>query len=198
MPITFLDGTMIELVYPTSANLSALPITLNGDAFWGTSGVGLTIVHGARSQVFAQLPSDRFYRDATGGAVPSYGSASNGYLGFEIGHWTVAAFMGSLPESDRALVARSLAGFERRSGFLVLTPYPPVRLGPIDGPDAMLGNAVELIRRPCGQFGGRRTTGGLTVESTQSDSVVLCDAQENLVASFNGSTQRIADQLQIR
>jgi hypothetical protein len=201
IPVTFLDGTSIELVHPPTVDLAQLGLAGEAGVVLPGSvptGAALAILQGSPEEIFSNRTPDR--RWANG--AKEYDKSAGAYLAVPIGSWTVIATTESTSNDERATFAMAIAGHVNSNGYLVLTPHPPVMLGPADGPDIQFGSGVVgLIRRPCDPLSGRHTSAGLAIESGTDNQLAgtsLCDQRRNLVIHLSGQAEQIADQLQVR
>jgi hypothetical protein len=201
LPVTFLDGTSIQLVHPRTVDLAHLGLAWQAEAVLPGSvpkGVLLRILHGAPAEIFPNRTPDKTFPNG----AQEYDESAGGYLAVPIGSWTVIATTESTSNDERATFAMAIAGHVNSNGYLVLTPHPPVMLAPADGPNIQFGNGiVGLLRRPCDPLSGRHTSAGLAIESATDNHLGgtwLCDQGRNLVIYLTGQAEPIAEQLQVR
>jgi hypothetical protein len=140
MPITFPDGSRAELAYPPQLNLHGLNVTPDGYLQLGQSGCGRSFI-AARSDLRGEIWRGKpaaTYPGSGGGLVglwsPAKGAEPYHWLAYRFGEWNLfVPCDDSAEQNDERRIqsrwARSLAGKELPSGFLVLDPQPPLRFG---------------------------------------------------------------------
>lgn len=154
MPITFPDGTRMELLYPPPLNLAELGINPNTYGAMQGSGCGGNLLirsFDAKGEVFeGEQPIAVFETPAGGRAElwPGKESWPGDWLVFQFGHWQVLV---SCPvPRERALEgaeqwASALEGEETADGFLILTARDPLTVaegGDRSGPELFIEGAT--------------------------------------------------------
>lgn len=163
LPLTFFDGTRLELVYPSGLRLgdgSFVPGATAGISASATGGRPLPgrtiIVHYGQVSVLTQEQPARTYAGVNGTTVGLYPSAHVDprfppldVLGFQFGNWGV--FVEDLPpgnpndqrylmtDAERSIWADHLGGHVSADGFLILDPTSPLTLGGSDQPVGVIG-----------------------------------------------------------
>ena len=163
LPLTFFDGTRLELVYPRGLRLGDgrfVPGATAGISASATGGRPLPgrtiIVRYGQVSGLTQEPPARTYPGVNGTTVGLYPSARVDprfppldVLGFQFGNW--ALFVEDLPpgnandqgyfmtDVERSIWAGHLGGHVSIDGFLVLDPTSPLTLDGSDQPVGVIG-----------------------------------------------------------
>ena len=148
MPVTFLDGTTAEIVYPRSLDIAGLGATPYGS---GTlpdcCPRDFAFFHGPGP--FSLAASDQPLK--TFGPVrllPGVPDLGKNYLVFTIGDWQLGVW-DDMSDAERAAWAAHLTGHIAPDGFPVLTATAPLDLDPRNG--GAFGPSIEF-GRPGGQI----------------------------------------------
>ncbi len=168
MPVTFLDGTTAEIVYPSEleiASLGAHPYgsgTLEGPGFDGCCARDFEFAYGDTSALAMAGPSIKEFRGADGRPVRLVSGPPGwpaDYLVFQIGPWRLGVWEdGTMTDDQLATWAEQLHGRVSPDGFPVITATGPLRLTEAgEGPGPALG------------FGDPDTAGQLSLQLRECD-----------------------------
>jgi hypothetical protein len=165
MPVTFLDGTTAEVVYPRALDLAGLGVRPAGSAeLAGCCARDFFFPSGGESWFAAAGPPLKQFAGADGQAVVLWPGRSDDvgrYLVFHFGSWWMGVWDdagGSTMTDDQLAVwATHLRGRQTPDGFLILQATPPLRVaGPGPGATAPRlefgtqdGRSVALTVEPC-------------------------------------------------
>ncbi|MGH2821108.1 MAG: hypothetical protein ACRDJ5_10700 [Actinomycetota bacterium] len=223
VPVTFPDGTSVELVYPSRLDLAGLGV------YPGTSAAladpystrGLDMSRGvARALVEGDTPLG-CYRGFRGSQVELWRAADpdryiDYWLFFRFGAWTVAIWDDDdqpfgLSERQRARWAAGLRARETRRGWLVFGSAPPLRLHVEEkgwgDPHLQFGNLrLTLFPADCRPFEEVPTTtiGSRRVhlyKGTRHWFAEWCDPLASMVATMEGTgrfLRSVARELEVR
>jgi hypothetical protein len=160
MPVTFVDGSSAELVFPNGLGLGdmgALMFTAGG---LGNVDRGIDFRYGDGSCLMGDGPT-QVYEGAGGTRVETWVGPpeclDGGHLVYRFGDWFVGVRTDRLIEAERGEWARNLGGSETEDGFLVLRAIAPLFLqkaGEPEGPEILLqakgGNPfIRFFPGPC-------------------------------------------------
>jgi hypothetical protein len=175
MPVTFLDGTTAEVVYPKALDLASLGLRPGGSAeLVGCCARDFTFPPGGESWFAAAGRPLKQFTGADGQPVVLWPGRSNDvgrYLVFHFGSWWMGmwddAGGSTMTDEQLATWATHLRGRMTPDGFLVLQAVSPLRLagpGPAaTAPHLAFGNqndrSVTLTVEPC-EIPTERSTDG--------------------------------------
>jgi hypothetical protein len=211
MPVTFLDGSTAEVVYPADLDLAGM----GADPYGSGTLYEPPLDCCARDFLFAY--GEPFLRAPAGKLLKEYPGADGGsvrllqnpgaadYLVFEIGEWRLGVW-NNMSDETRALWSANLRGRVSVDGFPVLAATPPVRLtqlGQAYGPSLEFGHLDGSSVR----FSPTRTCPPNYVEPRADqlpDGVstpVLCRPEWSMLVNITGDrtfAERIINTLQVR
>ena len=210
LPLTFPDGSRVELVYPSGIDLTSRGVRPYSSGYLPGVGRDFNIYFGAVQETLSRYTVEQLggYVDADGSQVGFYHLADYGlevnHLAFEFDGWTVLVYDyrrgAGMSDEQRATWARSFHGRVDRDGFLILSADPPLRLaaaGDHAGPELSVGGAqagLGLVVGPCEPY-----------EDPQADPTSgyfsWCDPVAGMVVHASGDAEFIAlmrEQLEIR
>jgi hypothetical protein len=219
-PVTFLDGTRLEVILPhTLADLveGFAPAAEVGWDFGTCCGRSLDVRHGTIADLFGDATPITTYTDAAGNPVPYYAVAQDdlNYLAFQFGSWVVLAWDGGseeFSEADRARFASLLDGHETDDGFLVLDPVAPMVVRGTDSPDgrfdgstrgdALIGILLgEGAKANCESDVPTATTArGYAVKTFETNRLGVCTPDQSVLLHITGVSlsQDDLDQIEVR
>ena len=212
MPVTFLDGSTAEIVYPADLDLAGM----GADPYGSGALYDPPLDCCARDFLFAYgeplLPAPagtllKEYPGADGGTVrllQGDPSAAN-YLVFDIGEWRLGVW-DDMSDETRAMWSANVRGRVSADGFPVLSATPPVRLtqlGQAYGPSLEFGH----LDGNSAKFSPARTCPPDYVEPRADElpggvsTLVLCRPDWSMVVNIIGDrtfAERIINTLQVR
>lgn len=199
LPLTFPDGTSLELVYPTELALGQLGlrpyVTAGVMTSEGLCGGGLITYHDDQWFRGDSTPIATF-AGATGPVelwtVPDdYPTAR--YLIFRFGSWTLGVPDGAGCEATaelRETWASQLKGKETENGFLILEASQPIRVvrDGAQAPTLLFGDGpdLEIVLQDCASFGADDEVDGKPVFRS-ADQFSWCLPEVSLVVHVFGS-----------
>lgn len=146
--MVLLDGTRMSAALPVSLAADVKGFFPGGAVGWDFGvccGRALEVIHGSVTELYGNRAPEAVYVDAASRPVNFY-AMSDGldYLVFQFGSWVVRAWDDGpgagerFNDETRTRFASLLDGYETPEGFLVLNPTDPMRMMPVDSPDATL------------------------------------------------------------
>lgn len=216
MPVTFLDGTTAEIVYPNDLDLAGMGAEPYGSGALYDPPLQCCARDFAfgYGEPFGLAPAGtplKEYPGADGGSVRLLQGHPGGpdYLLFEIGGWRLGVWdnmSDSMSDELRALWSAHLRGRVSSDGFPVLSSTPPLRLTPLGqshGPSLVFGQ----VDSDSVQFSPTRTCPPETVTPRVDQlpdglsTLVLCRPEWTMRVSIIGDrtfAERITNTLQVR
>jgi hypothetical protein len=210
LPLTFPDGSQVELVYPAGIDLTSHGVGPYSSGYLSGIGRDFNIYFGTVEETLGRFTVEQLgaYPDADGNPVGFYHLADYGlevnHLAFEFDGWTVLVYdyrrSAGMSDEQRATWARSFHGRVDQAGFLILTADPPLRLaeaGDHAGPSLSVGGehaGLGLVVGPCEPYDDPQ-------EDPTSGQFSWCDPVAEMVVHASGDAEFIAlmrEQLEIR
>jgi hypothetical protein len=181
LPLTFPDGTRMEVAYPPELALAELGLVPYGSATLQG--------HSPHPDRADEVGRDFLIR--YGAVDPRPGS-----LVFAFGHWRVEVYdyaagdPAAMTDDERRSFSRSLSGRETDDGFLILEASPPLRLaeaGEHAGPTLELGPPspppwLSLTLHPCGRR-AESTSPGFASWCLSEDVIVHATGDRRFIAA---------------
>jgi hypothetical protein len=213
MPVTFLDGTTAEIVYPRDLDIAG-----RGVDPYGSGHLEVPPSESCCQRDFAFAYGEPFLLAAPGAPLRVFpgadgrpvrllrGHAGAGvdYLVFEIGQWRLGVWDGQMSDEQRAFWSANLRGRVSTDGLPVLSATVPLRLTPLGGsfgPSLEFGRAEENEIR----FSPTRTCSNvepqLDVLPDGQSTLVLCRPEWSMsvnAVSDRVFLQRVIDALSVR
>jgi hypothetical protein len=213
MPVTFIDGTTAEIVYPRDLDLAG-----RGVDPYGSGQLEVPPSESCCQRDFAFAYGEPFPLAASGAPLRVFPSADGrpvrllrghpvagvDYLVFEIGAWRLGVWDGQMSDEQRALWSANLRGRVSTDGFPVLSATVPLRLTPLGesfGPSLEFGRAEENGL----QFSPTRTCPDvepqLDVLPDGQSTLVLCRTEWSMSVNAVGDrafVQGVIDGLKVR
>jgi hypothetical protein len=217
LPVAFLDGTTVELVYAPALRLERHTMQPSGELYEGTPDLKL----GDLETSFLVTRTDRpvlaepaeTYPDGAGGVVRRWAAVQESQEVLRFGPWLVDL----TPYLDRPLTDKELAaltehlvGYETASGWLALRGTGPVRTWNLgeDPPETELFFDDLTVTTGCIDVGGAHVSerNGLLVQRIPEgaalgvDFVSWCDRDRRFTVSVEGleRAERLMDGLTFR
>ena len=167
MPLTFTDGTQIELIHPQSLPLASLGVR----PYVSACGTDLSVVWGDGEGVLYSGEAVNTFEGSSStdsSQVGLYDRAAHvpGYvLVFPFGRWTAGALFQREHDPAIAGCAAGLRGSENVGGFLRLSAVGSISLmeqGHVGGPQMILGEApptsITLTAEECSPYEGKEVS----------------------------------------
>lgn len=216
MPLTFLDGTTAEIVYPPDldiAGMGAVPYSSGRlyDPPINCCARDFAVSYDQR--VPSSLEPVKEYPGVDGRPVRFFEGPGPDYLVFEIGDWRLAVWDGAggalMSDEARAMWSANMSGRVSIDGFPVLTATAPVRLqgpGESHGPEIGFsssangdGNSIEF--RPSPECPAGFDEPQIEEHSGGQLSLILCRPQWSMMVNASGDRAfvlRVVEALDVR
>lgn len=205
MPVTFLDGTFVEMLYPADFPFETLDVISRGDVILdhhdfilrrddSSTARGSVVFtwrgdgHGGAPAAVEAGPHGQWVTRWNPVPTPRYGDA------FGLGSWVVVfdneVDQGPLAAADAAAIRRHLWGLQTEAGFLALGSNGPLELWPGDeGPPLLelaIGPDITLLSDCMRGSGELQRVGDREVYVHEDGSSTWCDRPD-------GVTVQVAD-----